>query len=275
MKKLWLCEQYAQKAWTLSLVLAQEAARAGAHGKGFAVVASEARMLADKLFEYAASVRFDRNGTDFKGIADFAVMLKFLSTNAMFEIMRVAETNMEFNIPKSMAVFADEMRNLAHNINELAEKTAWDKPFTIPEMANPSRSTAIGHFFKYSINGYSLIENANLIREVCLTQRADIEGESFSIRGQKMPVINFYKRLELPYDAERQTVMIVCLNGNPWGNVFAVPIDDLDISAIFTSRNGIAVQPQKDHKFAGFSRECWDAVGNDQFIFIDWKKFIE
>ena len=275
MKKLWLCEQYAQKAWTLSLVLAQEAARAGAHGKGFAVVASEARMIADKLFEYAATMRFDHNDTDFKGIADFAVMLKFLSTNAAFEIIHVAETNMEFNIPKSMTVFADEMRRLAHNINELAEKSVWDKPFTVPEMAKPSGSSAIGHFFKYSINRYSLIENANLIREVCLTQRADIEGESFSLRGQKMPIINFYQRLGLPYESKLQTVMIVCPDGNPWGNVFAVPIDDLDISAIFASRNGIAVQPQKDHKFAEFSRECWNSVGGNQFIFIDWKKFIE
>ena len=277
-KKLWLCEQYAQKAWTLSLVLAQEAARAGGHGKGYAVIASEARILADKLFEYTASVRFDRNGADFKGIADFAVMLKFLSTNTAFEIMRVAEVNMEFNIPKSMSVFAEEMRRLAGAINELAEKSVWDKPFTIPEMANPSGSNAIGRFFKYSICGHALIENVNLIREVCYPLRACKEDKTFSLRGQHMPLINFYQRFELPYsgyDAERQTVMIICPDGNPYSDVYAVPIDDLDIAAIFNSRNGTAVQPQQNHIFAEYARECWDAVGGDQLIFIDWKKFID
>jgi len=277
-KKLWLCEQYAQKAWTLSLVLAQEAARAGGHGKGYAVIASEARILADKLFEYAASVRFDRDGMDFNGIADFAVMLKFLSTNAAFEIMRVAEVNMEFNIPKSMSVFAEELRRLADAINELAEKSVWDKPFTIPEMANPSGSSAIGRFFKYSICGYAFIENVNLIKEVCYPRRTDIEGKTFFLRGKEMPVINYYQRFELPYssyDAEHQTVMIICPDCNPHGDNYAVPIDDLDIAAIFNSRNGTAVQPQQNHIFAEYARECWDAVGGDQLIFIDWKNFID
>ena len=93
-----------------------------------------------------------------------------------------------------------------------------------------------------------------------------------------MPVINCYQRFELPYsgyDAERQTVMIICPDGNPHGDNYAVPIDDLDIAAIFNSRNGTAVQPQQDHIFANYARECWDAVGGDQLIFVDWTKFID
>jgi hypothetical protein len=115
-KKVWLIEQYAQKAWTVSLTLSQEAARAGAHGKGYAVVAHEARILADKLYEYVENIRF--GGGDeamFKGIKDFAVMFKLLSVNALIEILHKVDVSMEFNIPKSMAVFAEELRRIAKN----------------------------------------------------------------------------------------------------------------------------------------------------------------
>ncbi len=47
-QKIWLLERYAHKAWTVSLVMAQEAARAGDAGRGFAVVADEVRKLAEK-----------------------------------------------------------------------------------------------------------------------------------------------------------------------------------------------------------------------------------
>jgi hypothetical protein len=279
-KKLWLCEQYAHKAWTLSLVLAQEAARAGGHGKGFAVIAHEARQLADKLFDFTAKVRFDSGGSDFTGIADLSVMLKLLATNAMIEIMRVAEFHMEFNIPKSMAVFAEEMRRLASDINELAEKSVWDKPFAIPEMAAPSASGAVGRFFKYSICGYPLIENMSNICEVNFPAKADIEGNTFFLRGNKIPLINCYRRFDLPYPSsvlypDRQMVVIVCLDGNVHGKRYAVPIDDVDIAAIFHSRNGTAVPALQGHAFAEYAHECWDAVSGEQFVFVDWKKLIE
>jgi len=276
-KKLWLCEQYAHKAWTLSLALAQEAARAGTHGKGFVVVASEARILAENLFEYCANKRFNGGDADFSSIAGFALMLKFLATNSAIETYRVAETSMEFNVPKSMSVFAEEMRRLAVDINELAGNTRWDKPFTIPEMAKPSGSNASGQFFKYTISGFSLLENLKNVVEIMYCRRIDIEGKKTNQRGHEFPVINCYKHFNIPYEnsgSEYQTVLIVSPDGNPFGDKYAIPIDELDVSAIFYSHFGTSVPVKLENVFAEYTRECWDAVGGGQFVFVDWIKLL-
>jgi chemotaxis signal transduction protein len=116
-----------------------------------------------------------------------------------------------------------------------------------------------------------------LVAEVCYPRRTDIEDKTYFLRGSKLSIINCYQRFDLPYsgyDPDRQTVMIICPDGNPHGDRYAVPIDELDIGAIFYSRNGTAVTPQQGHAFAEYSRECWDAVGDVQLMFVDWKKLI-
>lgn len=57
--------------------------------------------------------------------------------------------------------------------------------------------------------------------------------------------------------------------------LYAVPIDDIDVNAIFYSRSGKAIPLKNKHVFTGYSRECWDVVGGDQAVFVDWKRFIE
>ncbi len=277
-KKIWQMEQYAHKAWTVSLVLAQEAARAGQHGKGYAVVAHEARMLADKLFEYTEKARFEGDDEGrFKGIVDFAIMTKFLSVNAAIEIQHMAEICMDFNIPKSMSVFAEELRRIAIGLDGLADKSIWQKPFVIPEVASPSQ-TAAGCFFLYSICGYPLIENILNIYEVCYARKSDTEGATFYLRGLKVPILNCYRRFDLPYtsyDADRQTVILLCPDRvNHPDQRYAVLIDELDVNALFNSMAGCAVPVEKGHAFADYARECWDAVGGDQLIFMDWQKLI-
>jgi len=61
--------------------------------------------------------------------------------------------------------------------------------------------------------------------------------------------------------------------GNAKGTekVYGVPIDDLDVNAIFYSRVGRAVKPKENHAFANHVRECWDLVGGDQVVFVDWQ----
>jgi hypothetical protein len=35
------------------------------------------------------------------------------------------------------------------------------------------------------------------------------------------------------------------------------------------------VPPKTGGFFAEFARECWDVVGGDQLIFVDWQKLIQ
>ena len=285
-KKIWLCEQYAQKAWTLSLALAQEAARANQYGKGYAIVAEEARHIANKLFDYVAQVRFDGDDCEmFIGIIDAALQMRFLSTNAMLEILRINPVISDMTINKSMAVLAEDLRRLSVEVFALADARTEKKPYIWPEVLNPLKSTQkTDFFFRFSIGGIQLVENPIHIQEVCYSRKIDTDGETFSLRNRKMPVINFYKRFNLScesYDAERQTVMII----NPAheneqnylgviDSVYAVPIDDLDEYAVFSSHIGYSVPTKADNAFAEITRECWDMIGGDQFMFIDWQKLI-
>jgi len=281
-KKIWSIEQFAHKAWTVSLCLAQEAARAGQYGKGYALVAQEARMLADKLFEYTAEIKFE--GADdamLKGIVDFVVELKFLSVNAAIEIQRVADISMDFNIPKSMAILTEELRRIASGLNELIGKSVWQKPFTMPELASLSGSEVRDCFFIYSISNYPLIENMKNVIEVCNLRKVDIDGNILFLREHKIPIINCFRHFNLPcknFNPDKQTVVMISpeeKNYETGEGIYAVPIDDLDINAIFYSRIGNAVLPKKGHAFFDFARECWDVLGGNQVIFADWKKLIK
>lgn len=275
-KRIWLIEQYAQKAWMVSLALMQEAARAGNYGKGYAVVAHEARILADKLYDYAAEVRFGEN-PGFKGIVDFSVMFTYLAANTTLEILHMADINMDFNIPKSMAVFAEELRKLAVKCIELADPALRKKPFVIPEVAVPAEGALWGYYFLYAVSGYALLENPKNILEIVLSSRETITGkETFSLRGVEIPLLDGYRLLNLPYTQEQeQPVIIINHKGKDSrdaAGMYAVPIDSLDTNALFRSQPGSAVSPEESHAFAAYSRECWEMAGGDVAVFIDWEK---
>jgi hypothetical protein len=284
-KKLWLCEQYAQKAWALSLALAQEAARAGLYGKGYAVVASETRIMANKLLEYAAEARFGVDNEDtFKGILFYATETGFLAVNTMLEILHVESADEIGVNNKSIAVCAEEVRNLALALNDLADKpvSVWQKPFVLPEIISPIESSRkIDFFFRFSIGGVPLVENALNVVEVCYPRKVDTKGEIFPLRGMEIPMLDCFRRFNLScasLDPDRRTVIII----NPdYGGYYghrdgecAVLVDDLDVNTIFQSRIAHSVPPKASGVFADCARECWDVVGGDQLVFVDWQKLI-
>jgi hypothetical protein len=276
--KILMCERYAQKAWSTSQQLAQEAANTGYFGKGYAVVAEETRRLADNLFQYADKARFEGNGSEFKGIVDFAVMTCYLATNASIEILNVEKTSGRI---ESMLVLSEDIRMIAMglmclgNIDVTAK--SYVSPFVMPEIISPIKSSSkTDWFFRFSIGGVALAENIANTGEICYLCKKDVGGDTFSLRGKTTQLIHCGKTVS-NQQAEMQTVMIVCPEGNKFGRKdgrYAVPIDDLDFNTIFLSHIGYNAPSKSDHPFAGYSRECWDVIGGDQLIFLDWQKLI-
>jgi hypothetical protein len=278
-KKVWLLEQYAQKTWTVSLVLSQEAARAGEHGKGFAVVAGEARVLSKRLYDLASEARFGQQTGIFNAAAEMALMQKFLSVNAALETAHAAFKHTDFNIPKSMSVFAEELRIIADELNELSGRRVFNKPFLLPEPAEPVGVSGITFF--YSIGGYPFYEDILNIEEICYLLKTDTENERVEILGPRdelgrhaIPCLNFYKRFGLEFvsfNPERRTTMIIRLAG---GSSLAVPIDDMDINPINLGKKGVPVPPQEGNIFAPYAKECWNAVDGGQFIALDFNRIM-
>jgi len=207
-----------------------------------------------------------------------------LNINAILEILHV-EVADEIGINnKGFAVCADDVRDLALALNDLADKpvSVWQKPFVLPEIISPIKSSRKSDFFfRFSIGGVPLVENALNVVEVCCSRKADTTGEIFSLREIKMPIIDCFRRFNLScasLDPARQTVMIINPDGGSygsWDGKYAVLVDDLDVNALFRSRPAYSVPPKTGGAFADFTRECWDVVGGDQLMFMDWQKLIK
>lgn len=283
-KKIWQLEQCLQRADIMSISLMKEAARAGGDcGRGIAIVAEECRNLFHKLYDYIETISFDEqenvtyNGID--AIVDIAVQIKLLAVNAVLELRR--NKNADGGHYRPISVCVEEIRNLAAKIISLSAKKYTRKSFTIPEITSPLKSTeAEDYFFQYSIGGVMFVENTHYIKEIHYPDKSDISREIYNFRGWQAKIVDLYKKFDLNYTSEinerRQALMIIStVEGKGWDNLFAVPIDDSDENySIFISKIGYNVPPKVGHLFAKYVRECWDAVGDDQLIFLDWEKFV-
>jgi hypothetical protein len=207
-----------------------------------------------------------------KEIAGLARAVKFLSVNAELEIMRMAGISMDFNIPKSMAVFADELRGIAVSLEGLTDGNKKADTLLFPEFAEYSEPPSYGSYFSYSVGGRQFLEKCENVLEVCYSRKADIENGAFSLRGAKVPVIDCFRRFGLKNQdtSDFQTVLIVDTGMEK--SIIAVPADDLDINTIFYSRAGKDVPVENGRLPAGCAREYWDAAGGGQYIFMDWEK---
>jgi len=282
-KKLWLIEQYALKAWTTSLALRQEAARAGEYGREYAIVAHEARVFADKLFNFVGCLKFENaDEKKFDEIADYTFMLKLLTLNAQLSAHNGAVKSMNFHIPKCMAVFSEELRQITHGLEILTPRHSQEpkKNYIVPELAKPADTGEDGFYLLFSINGNALIENLCNIKEVFFRANEEVQGENLSIRGEMIPIINPYKLLGLPYpNAWGQPMLIMhrkhaekTSQGMPCNETFALPVDDLDMEIMCYASAGSPETPFENHAFKNFVQECWEVVSGERVVFVDWGK---
>jgi chemotaxis signal transduction protein len=197
----------------------------------------------------------------------------------MFEIYHASKFHMEYNIPKSMAVYIDEMRRTAEELTELTRKSPAEGQYIVPEISTPAAYRATAAYIKFSVGGHVLIENLDNICEVFWRSHADIDTGTVNFRGNILPVINCNRRFNLKstgYDESGQEILIISRGleyAQPYGkDAFALPIDDLDIKAVFYSQAGISVPPRKEHAFADYALECWDTVDGGQLIIADWDR---
>ena len=129
------------------------------------------------------------------------------------------------------------------------------------------------YFIQYSIGGIPFIENVDYVKEISYHDKSCFAGETYNLRGLEVPIINCYKRLDLKdKDTEYQNMMIICPDSKKDRDIYVVMIDG--VYGFIYSKIGYNVPVKDSHVFADYTRECWDAVGGDQLVFVDWEKFI-
>ena len=273
-KKLYICEQYANKLSVISMGLMQEAARAGNFGRGYAVVAREVSVMSERLASHTAAVKFD--GADlFDGIINLALQMSCLATNCMIEIIRTCETDNTMSNNKAITVFADQLLKVAHGLNELEGGKLWQRPYTLPEAAAPiTSSSKSASFIKLSAGGVEFAENVLNVREVFYLGKESLKSGEVEIRGMKLPLVDLFAKFNLAPldDGENRPIAVINpdYSGRTTDKCFAIAVDAPDINAIFYSKIGRAVELDGGSKFSGYARECWDAVGGGQMVFMDW-----
>jgi len=272
-KKLYLCEQHTQRLYAIAVGMAQEAARAGNFGRGYAVVAHEALRAADNLQTSVVGAKFEGEIEQLlKQASAYAMELFYLSINAELEAIRICETDNTMSNNKAITVFIAELQKLAMALNELGEKRPWNQPSVLVEAANPIKSSAMRHnFFKFAVGGVVLVESALNVMEVLHRRSDDLAGDTIKIRGLEIPIINLHKCFGIAPIGDVFAVIIVQSEKDKY---VAIPADDLDVSTIFRSNIGLAVRPAAGHPLKDYARECWDAVGGGQMVFLDWVKLL-
>ena len=256
------------------------AEKGGEAGKRMGIIAEEYRNLAEHFARYVNQARSDeRKGEYFRGIVDIVIQMKILISNAY--LVAYSQNTTWANSPhRRLAVWIEEIKSLCEKVSWLAGENSSSRAYTYPEIIAPIKSveTSEAYFFQYYIGGVQLIEHVGIISSL---EYHAVDNGAVNIRGQDIPVIDAYKRLNLAdanKSTERRAVMTIYPNLNYPGlnkksELYAVLVDDLDIDAAYLPI-GYNAPLEAGHAFEGYTRECWDAVAGGQLVFVDWEKFI-
>jgi chemotaxis signal transduction protein len=273
-KNIWKLQAYSERAYRIASNLMAETGRLGVNGKGMAVVAYETRAFADALFRAVDAMN---SGSGFDAdLSGLLTNMNLLLQNGLLEVIRVGKIEESVHTSKSIAVALDEMRQLRDVLDELLEnrRTLY---LATPEASRPSPVTdASLQLFQATIGGLHFVENVRYVLEIFTYDKTTgIQYGELTLRKMRLPVIDVSAKLgltERPADKNLGTALVINVDWHAKGSLYAVPVDGIATNCIFHSRIGMRAQPKATGFPPEYTRECWDAAEEKQFVFLDWVK---
>jgi hypothetical protein len=242
-----------------------EASKWGTDGRDFAVVADETRRASAKISESVDKSLFDEERINQTFISEMASNINLLAFNAAIEASRSDYRG------KGMAVCADDIRNLAKEMKELLDDKNRRKFENNPPPYPSHKMTSIdkrAEFIHFTVNGYSLVENVNFIKEILPNPISF--GTHINVRGESVPVADCITML----GGSSENAVFLRVR-TPWAKTngdYMVAVDEYGLKSLFNCPIGVPVPPAPDMKLKEYARECWDSTDGEQFRFIDWTK---
>jgi chemotaxis signal transduction protein len=275
-KKLWKLQIYAERTWRLAMDIAMEASKLEKNGYVLARVAEETRYVANKLYSGIEAIK---NGGSIDGEFYYTLeKLNLVAQNGCIEMLRLKQYADYGNNTIGLAVIMDEIRNLAYELMKLFDYKEIRTMKQI-EITCFSKVTNLGLFLlQATIGDKTFIENVQYVDEIIMYDERDSslfdsKGEFMNLRGNKIPVINLYKKLN--YKKANTSKKYAVIMNTDWkepNRFFVVLIDELASNSIFKSRLGINSQYKSNLYPAEFVREAWQTADNEQVVFLDWVK---
>ena len=193
-----------------------------------------------------------------KLMVQLATTMHYLSINTSLEAHRYGERALP------VVISADDIRGLTQHMLQLFALTPTGGT-VIPQASEPLTSiTGRELFMTFAIDGQQVVENLKFVQEI--TEPMPYSGDTLSLRGQMLPVIN------LGQSDDTASFLIV---QTPWAGQnkrYAVAIGtDITCNLLFSSPVGRAIDPaSSQHPLAPNARECWASTTGNDMVFVDW-----